>query len=219
MPMTPLTAHRVFFAFLLCFGSMPLIAPSSLFAQVADADCFSGACNGAPGFPECPDHFAEVGFVAYANNRADFEEKCVTVVSCTNFSAAPTRLDCRFYHGFNSIPEGGDPQDAYCHALGTKDLFPGDTSECATTADSSFRAGGILGAAEGDCDEQPPFEGKGLVCAKGGDADRILCHAYLSCGDGSTLEPIPFFSHEALRHIREDSSPGKRGSGKHRKQD
>lgn len=184
-------------------------------AQVPDADCFSGACNGTAGIPECPDEFDEVGFVTYANNRADIDGECVTIVSCTNFSEEPTRLDCRFYHGFNSIPEGGDPQDAYCHALGSKKLFLGDTSECATTADSGFRAGGIFGAAQGNCDEKPPFEGKGLVCARGGDAEHILCHALLSCGNGKTLESIPFIPNKELldlkagHRVKDDSYRGR----------
>lgn len=178
---------------------MTVFVQGTLWAQVVDADCFSGGCGGQPGIPKCPDGYEEVGFVAYANNRANNTSDCVTAVTCTNFSRVPTVLDCRFYYGFNSLPPNGDPQGALCHAVNTKPLFPGDTSECATDADDQFKAGGIFGAADGNC---PPFEGKGLVCAKGGDADRILCHAHLTCGNGITLEAIPFLSNIENDHDR-----------------
>ena len=187
------------------FTVTTLMVVQTAWSQVADADCFSGDCLGQPGIPECPDDFDEVGFVAYANNRANISEDCVTVVSCTNFGRKQTVLDCRFYYGFNSIPPNGDPRGALCHALDTKPLFTGDTSECATEADDQFKAGGMFGAADGNC---PAFEGKGLVCAKGGDAERILCHAHLSCGNGKTLEPVPFIAGDELRKIRDDSHRG-----------
>ncbi|MDA0205007.1 MAG: hypothetical protein O3A53_01735 [Acidobacteria bacterium] len=49
---------------------------SSATAQVFDADCFAGTCNGSKGIPECPDGFDEVGFVLYANSRADAGGSC-----------------------------------------------------------------------------------------------------------------------------------------------
>ena len=202
----PPTLHLQWFLyFLLLLTSMICTITGTSWSQVADADCFSGLCGGQPGIPECPDGFEEVGFLAYANNRANLTEDCVTVVTCTNFSRKQTVLDCRFFYGFNSLPPNGDPQGALCHALDTKPLFRGDTSECATDADDQFKAGGIFGAADGNC---PVFEGKGLVCSRGGDADRILCHAHLSCGNGTTLEPVPFIPREEFRKIRDDHHRG-----------
>ena len=80
------------------------------------------------------------------------------------------------------------PTDALCSA-NTPEVAPGDTNECATdaTPDPKFQSGGIFLAGDGDC---PPFEGKGLVCAKGGDTTQIFCEAHLSCGNGTVLENI-----------------------------
>ena len=60
---------------------LAFFVPGTTWAQVADADCFSGNCNGTPGIPECPDDFEEVGFITYANHQANEAEDCVTVVS------------------------------------------------------------------------------------------------------------------------------------------
>ncbi|HXV62491.1 MAG TPA: hypothetical protein VEK15_17455 [Vicinamibacteria bacterium] len=155
-------------------------------AQVPDADCFSGNCGGSKGIPECPRGYGEVGLVLYANSKADAQESCETVVSCTNLGKKSVEVNCRFYTGFNPIPEGGDRTDALCHSV-TPDVAPGDTTECATdsTGDPLFLAGGIFLAGDADC---PTFEGKGLVCVAGGKADDVLCQAHLVCGNGSVLE-------------------------------
>lgn len=162
------------------------------FAQVPDADCFSGACGGSKGIPQCPKGYDEVGFVLYANSKANASKDCETVVSCTNLGSKTVELNCRFYHGFFPIPKGKGPQDALCRAI-TPNVAPGDTNECATdaTADPNFQAGGIFLAGDGNC---PPFEGKGLICAKGGDPKHIFCGAHLSCGNGTVLEKIDVIS-------------------------
>lgn len=172
-------------------GSLPflgfiVIVATAALAQVPDADCFSGACGGSKGIPECPDGFREVGFITYANSKANAGQDCETVVSCSNFGREAVVIDCRFYHGFFPIPAGGGPQDALCSAV-TPVLAPGDTSECATDAGENFTAGGIFLAEDADC---PPFEGKGLVCIKGGNAKKMVCEAHLSCGDGTVLQRI-----------------------------
>lgn len=173
--------------------AVSLIGAGSVFgggaaqAQVLDADCFSGACGGQKGIPECPDGFDEVGFVLYANSKANVTNDCETIVSCTNLGKKTVDVGCRFYHGFFPIRPGG-PKDALCSTL-TPNMAPGDTSECATdgTGPPAFQAGGIFGAAAGNC---PPFEGKGLVCAKGGKASDVFCEAHLVCGNGTVLESI-----------------------------
>jgi hypothetical protein len=170
-----------------------LIAGVSLFsgvpaqAQVLDADCFSGNCGGQKGIPECPDGFDEVGFVLYANSKANAANDCETVVSCTNLGSKAIDLSCRFYNGFNPIRPGG-PKEALC-STSTPNMAPGDTSECATdaTPDPAYQAAGIFLGADGDC---PTFEGKGLVCAKGGDTSQVFCEAHLACGNGTVLESI-----------------------------
>ena len=169
--------------FIVCIG---MNDGSLVFAQVPDADCFSGACGGSKGIPQCPRGYEEVGFVLYANSKANVAEDCETVISCTNLGRQTVDLSCRFYHGFNPIPAGGDARDALCHAF-TPNVAPGDTNECATDATEApdFQAGGIFLAGDGNC---PPFEGKGLICAKGGDPKRIFCQAHLACGNGTVLE-------------------------------
>ena len=214
--MIPITNKKIFCTMVFLLAVWGFLVLGTTWAQVVDADCFSGDCGGQPGLPECPDDFEEVGFVAYANNRANNAKDCVTVVTCTNFSREPTTLDCRFYYGFNSLPPDGDPQGALCHAVDTKPLFPGDTSECATEANDDFTAGGIFGAADGNC---PEFEGKGLVCARGGDTERILCHAHLSCGNGTILEPVPFIASKDLPNIRDDRNRRGHGRSKGRRDD
>ena len=153
-------------------------------------DCFDGLCGGSKGIPQCPQGFKEVGFVTYANHHANQTKDCVTAVSCTNFNESTVELSCRFYHGFNPIPKGGGPRDALCSVK--VNVGVGDTSECATHSDSEERtdaAGGIFTAGDGKC---PVFEGKGLVCVKGGNENKIVCHSHLSCGNGRTLESISF---------------------------
>ncbi len=56
-------------------------------AQVPDADCFSGSCGGQKGIPRCPDGFDEVGFVLYANSKANAANDCETVIPCTNLGS------------------------------------------------------------------------------------------------------------------------------------
>jgi hypothetical protein len=157
-------------------------------AQVDDADCFSGACEGKKGIPKCPTGYGEVGLVLYANSKADAGGDCETVVSCTNLGHKSVEMNCRFYYGFYPIPPSGDVRDALCYAV-TPNVAPGDTNECATDATMAphFQSGGIFLAADGNC---PPFEGKGLVCVKGGDADDIVCQAHLICRTLSVLEKI-----------------------------
>ncbi len=172
---------------------VPLIAGMGIFgagagqAQVPDADCFSGSCGGQKGIPRCPDGFDEVGFVLYANSKANATNDCETVISCTNLGNKTVEISCRFYHGFFPIRPGG-PTEALCSAF-TPDVAPGDTNECATdtTADPDFQAAGIFLAGDGDC---PTFEGKGLVCIKGGNPHQIFCQAHLACGNGTVLEDI-----------------------------
>ncbi len=156
-------------------------------AQILDADCFSGDCGGRKGIPQCPQGFDDVGFVLYANSKANATNDCETVISCTNLGVKTVEIGCRFYHGFFPIRAGG-PTDALC-GTSTPNVLPGDTTECATdaTAEPKFQAAGIFLAADGDC---PPFEGKGLVCVKGGNANKVFCHAHLACGNGTVLESI-----------------------------
>jgi hypothetical protein len=172
-------------------------------AQVLDADCFSGSCGGQKGVPQCPEGFSEVGFVLYANSKANATNDCETVVSCTNLGRRSVDISCRFYHGFNPIRPGG-PTDALCSAF-TPNVAPGDTNECATdsTAAPAYQAGGIFLAGDGDC---PTFEGKGLVCAKGGDPDQVFCEAHLVCGHGTVLENIRIVSRKDSEG--KDTPPG-----------
>jgi hypothetical protein len=173
-------------------ASIGMIAGGMALAQVPDADCFSGACGGSKGIPECPKGYDEVGFVLYANSKANATEDCETVVSCTNLGRKMVEINCRFYHGFFPIPAGGGPHDALCNAI-TPNVAPGDTSECATDATPApdFQAGGIFLAGDGNC---PAFEGKGLVCIKGGEPEFVFCEAHLSCGNGTVLENINVIS-------------------------
>ncbi len=156
-------------------------------AQVLDADCFSGACEGQKGIPQCPDGFAEVGFVLYANSKANAAKDCETVISCTNLGDKTVEVSCRFYHGFFPIRDGG-PTDALC-STSNPSLAPGDTTECATDAmddpERDVKSAGIFLAGDGNC---PTFEGKGLICVKGGN--EVFCHAHLACGNGTVLESI-----------------------------
>jgi len=174
------------------FVSLVIAAAGTIYtgamqAQVFDADCFSGACGGTKGIPQCPDGFGEVGFVLYANSKANEAGDCETVVSCTNFGKSSVDISCRFYHGFFPI-RNGDPADALCSTL-TEGMDPGDTSECATdaTAPPNFQAAKIFSGADGNC---PAFEGKGLVCAKGVSGDEVFCEAHLACGNGTVLENL-----------------------------
>ena len=155
-------------------------------AQVEDADCFDGTCGGSKGIPKCPEGYGEVGFVLYANSKADAMGNCETVVSCTNLGRRTVDVSCRFYHGFNPIPVGGDRRDALCHSESGPIVAPGDTTDCATDATDS-KAGGIFLTADADC---PVFEGKGLICVKGGKARDVFCQAHLVCGNGAALEKI-----------------------------
>ena len=159
----------------------------TLSAQVSDAGCLSGSCGGKKGIPRCPEDFAEVGFVLYANSKANAAKDCETVVSCTNLGEKTVEISCRFFHGFFPIRPGG-PSDALCSHNSPK-VAPGDTSECATDATGAptFQSAGIFLAGDADC---PTFEGKGLVCAQGGDAGQVFCQAYLACGNGTVLEGI-----------------------------
>lgn len=163
-----------------------MLAGTAAWAQVADADCFSGSCGGTSGIPVCPKGSREIGFITYANSKANETRDCETVVSCTNFGHSAAVIDVRFYTGFFPIPAGGGPEDALCSAV-TPDTEPGDTTELATDADEDFRAGGIFGAAGGGC---PTFEGKGLICTRGGNPKKIVCEAHLTCGNGAVLEDI-----------------------------
>ena len=209
LPKIRTVCNLVFFLTGLAFS-----VPGAMWAQVADADCFSGNCNGTPGIPECPDDFEEVGFITYANNQANEAEDCVTVTSCTNFNSNPIALSCRFYHGFNSIPAGETAEGALCSTL-TELVDIGNTTECATDADEAFRAGTIFGGAGGNC---PTFEGKGLVCARSIeegdriDTDRVICHVHLSCGNGTVLENITFvpdvFDDDIRGHHRNSKGKG-----------
>ena len=169
------------------FASLGIFSGGAANAQVPDADCFSGSCGGQKGIPQCPDGFGEVGFVLYANSKANAANDCETVVSCTNLGENTVEIGCRFYHGFFPIQPGG-PTDALCSTI-TPGVAPGDTTECATdaTADPNFQSAGIFLAGDGEC---PTFEGKGLVCVKGGDANQVFCEAHLACGNGTVLENI-----------------------------
>ena len=159
----------------------------TLQAQVIDADCFTGACGGQKGIPQCPDGFDDVGFVLYANSKANAAKDCETVISCANLGDKPVELSCRFYHGFFPIRDGG-PTDALC-STSNPSLAPGDTTECATDAmddpERDVKSAGIFLAGDGNC---PTFEGKGLICVKGGN--EVFCHAHLACGNGTVLESI-----------------------------
>jgi len=173
-------------------------------AQVPDADCFSGNCGGSKGIPECPQGYGEVGLVLYANSKADALGNCETVVSCTNLGKRSIAINCRFYHGFNPVPVGGDRRDALCHSV-TPDVAPGDTTECATdaTPEPFFQAGGIFQAGDAEC---PVFEGKGLVCVKGGKARDVFCQAHLVCGNGTVLEKIDVVRKKRSGNDDDDSS-------------
>jgi hypothetical protein len=166
---------------------LSVLGGGAVSAQVLDADCFSGACGGTKGIPQCPEGYGEVGFVLYANSKANETSDCETVVSCTNLGKRSVDISCRFFHGFNPI-RNGDPANALCSTL-TEDLAPGDTTECATdaTAPPNYQAAKIFLGADGDC---PTFEGKGLICAKGDSADNVFCEAHLACGNGTVLENL-----------------------------
>jgi hypothetical protein len=180
-----ITRRSLWFTSVLVLACAIHATPAS--AQVLDADCFAGSCGGSKGVPVCPAGYEEVGLVLYANSKADANGTCETVVSCTNVGRSPVEVECRFHHGFNPLPAGGTAQDALCRAGSA--VTPGETSECATdaTPDPFFQTGGIFLAGDGDC---PVFEGKGLVCVKGGKADDVLCQAHLVCNNGAVLEKI-----------------------------
>ena len=170
---------------LMCFMivGVGIFDGGTLWAQVLP-DCFNENCGGSSGIPQCPEDFDEVGFVLYANSKANATGDCETVVSCTNLGKKTVELSCRFYHGFFPIRDN-DPSKALCST--DVEVLPGDTNECATAVDEDSLSGGIFISGDADC---PAFEGKGLVCAKGGKASRVYCMALLSCGDGTALESI-----------------------------
>ena len=178
-------------------------------AQVDDADCFLGSCGGSKGIPKCPQGYGEVGLVLYANSKADALENCETVISCTNLGKRTVEVNCRFYHGFNPIVND-DRRDAFCNSGSeTPNIAPGDTTECATdvTQVSLSLAGGIFRAGNAECE---PFEGKGLICVKGGKARDVFCQAHLVCGDGNgtatVLEKIDVVQRQRSRKNDVDSS-------------
>ena len=95
-------------------------------ALADDLDCFDGSCGGSKGLPKCPAGSKEIFWITYANNDANVNEDCTTVVSCTNFNKRKdVAVDCRFFHGFNGILAGGGPQDALCDT-GLLTLGPGE---------------------------------------------------------------------------------------------
>jgi hypothetical protein len=165
-------------------------------APADDLDCFDGSCGGSTGIPECPAGLNEIFWITYANNDANVNEDCTTVVSCTNFDKKKdVAVDCRFFHGFNGIVAGGMPQDALCKT-GLLTLGPGDSGQCATEIDdtrqgASELSGEIFTTTGGSAD-CPAFEGKGLLCASGDDNSlgKLVCEAYLSCRGGEVLEDI-----------------------------
>jgi hypothetical protein len=64
-----------------------------------DLDCFDGSCGGSTGIPECPTGSKEIFWITYANNDANVNEDCTTVVSCTNFDERKdVAVNCRFFH-------------------------------------------------------------------------------------------------------------------------
>jgi hypothetical protein len=166
-------------------------------AMADDLDCFDGSCGGSTGIPECPAGLDEIFWITYANNDANVNEDCTTVVSCTNLNKmTDVAVDCRFFHGFNGILTGGSPQDALCDT-GLLTLGPGDSGQCATKVDDTRQGGaselsGEIFTTTGGSAECPAFEGKGLLCASGGDnsLEKVVCEAYLSCRGGEVLEDI-----------------------------
>ncbi len=165
-------------------------------ALAGDLDCLDGSCRGSKGIPKCPVGSEELFCITYANNDANVNEDCTTVVSCTNFNERKNvAVNCRFFHGFNGIPAGGGPQDALCDT-GFLTLGPGDSGQCATEIDTKRSAGaselsGEIFTTTGGSADCPAFEGKGLLCASGdGDRKKIVCEAYLSCRGGAVLVDI-----------------------------
>jgi hypothetical protein len=175
-------------------------------ALADDLDCFDGSCGGSTGIPECPAGSEEIFWITYANNDANVNEDCTTVVSCTNFNKTKdVAVDCRFFHGFNGIVAGGGPQDALCNT-GFLTLGPGDSGQCATKVDDTRQRGaselsGEIFTTTGGSAECPAFEGKGLLCATGDDdhLEKIVCEAYLSCLGGEVLEDINVISLSSRR--------------------
>ncbi len=165
-------------------------------ALADDLDCFDGSCWGSKGIPKCPDGSRAIYWITYANNDANVNQDCTTVVSCTNFNERKAvAVDCRFFHGFNGIVAGGGPKDALCDT-GFLTLGPGDSGQCATEFEdtrqegASELSGEIFTTTDGSAD-CPAFEGKGLLCAGGdGKRNKIVCEAYLSCRGGEVLENI-----------------------------
>jgi hypothetical protein len=164
-------------------------------ALADDLDCFDGSCRGSTGIPMCPTASEEIFWITYANNDANVNQDCTTVVSCTNFNKRKdVAVDCRFFHGFNGIVAGGGPQDALCNT-GFLTLGPGDSGQCATEVDDTRQEGeselsGEIFTTTGGAAECPPFEGKGLLCATGDNLEKVVCEAYLSCRGGEILEDI-----------------------------
>jgi hypothetical protein len=67
-------------------------------AMADDLDCFDGSCGGSTGIPECPAGLDEIFWITYANNDANVNEDCTTVVSCTNLNKmTEVAVDCRFF--------------------------------------------------------------------------------------------------------------------------
>ena len=142
----------------------------------------------------------------YANNDANVNKDCTTVVSCTNFNKRKdVTVDCRFFHGFNGILAGKGPQDDLCDT-GLLTLGPGDSGQCATEIDDTRQEGasklsGKIVTTTGGSAVCPAFEGKGLLCASGdGNREKIVCEAYLSCRGGEILvniNVIPFPFHNS----------------------
>jgi hypothetical protein len=172
-------------------------------ALADDLDCFDGSCGGSAGIPECPPGSKEIFWITYANNDANVNQDCTTVVSCTNFNKnEDVAVDCRFFHGFNGIVAGGGSQDTLCNT-GFLTLRPGDSGQCATEVDDTRQEGELSGeifTTTGGAANCPAFEGKGLLCASGDDDDleEVVCEAYLSCRGGEVLEDINVipFPHE-----------------------
>ncbi len=149
----------------------------------------------------CPAGSEEIFWITYANNDANVNQDCTTVVSCTNFNERKNvAVNCRFFHGFNGILAGGGPQDALCDT-GFLTLGPGDSGQCATEIDNKRSGGasklsGKIFTTTGGSANCPAFEGKGLLCASGdGDRKKIVCEAYLSCRGGAVLVDIDVIPH------------------------
>jgi hypothetical protein len=112
--------------------------------------------------------------------------KCETVISASNFSSSPVRVEVEFFTGFNAFQRG----------IAIVALNPGETGELATTdAVEPF----VINAVR---DSSVPFEGYANIHA---ETPEIGAHAHLVChvGGEESYETIKVFRARENRPVQQ----------------